>query len=65
MQSITPYQCKSWTVEKNERKNIDAFEMWYYKRILKIKWTNKVNNSEVLDKIRYWQRERVRKSNII
>lgn len=37
-----------------EMKNIDAFKMWWYKKIFKVKWTDKVSNSEVRQDM-YWQ----------
>lgn len=49
--SVTLHGCESLAIEENERKNIEVFEMWCYRKILKIKWTDKMNNNEVLDGI--------------
>ena len=37
--------CESWTIRKWERRRIDAFELWYWKRLLKIPWTARSNQS--------------------
>ena len=42
------YGCESWTITEEIRKRIEAFEMWCYRRMLKIKWTDRVTNEEVL-----------------
>jgi hypothetical protein len=39
-----------WTLEKNEERFINAFEIWYWRRMLKIKWTDGVNNNEVFQR---------------
>ena len=36
---VVMYGCKSWTVKKAERQRIDAFELWYWRRLLRIPWT--------------------------
>ena len=39
------YGCESWTVKKAERQRIDAFELWCYRRLLKVPWTARSNQS--------------------
>ena len=40
--------CESWTVKNAEHKKIDAFEMWYWKRLLKVPWTAKRSNQSTV-----------------
>ena len=49
--SIALYGCETWTVGKQEKKRIDSFEMWCYRRMLKVKWTDHVRNEVVLERI--------------
>ena len=49
--SIATYGCESWTMTKNDRKKIDAFEMWCYRRLLGVSWKDKKTNIWVLNKI--------------
>uniref|UniRef100_A0A8D8PW97 Craniofacial development protein 2 n=2 Tax=Cacopsylla melanoneura TaxID=428564 RepID=A0A8D8PW97_9HEMI len=49
--SILTYGCESWTFKNDISKKITAFENWCYRRILKIKWQDKITNSEVLRRI--------------
>ena len=46
--SVFMYGCESWTITEEIRRRIEAFEMWCYRRMLKIKWTDRVTNEEVL-----------------
>ena len=41
---VVMYGCESWTVKKAERRRIDAFELWYWKRLLRVPWTAKRSN---------------------
>ena len=45
------YACESWTLDAECRKRLEAFEMWIYRRLLKIPWTAKVSNVKVLEKM--------------
>ena len=36
---VVMYGCESWTVKKAERQRIDAFELWYWRRLLRVPWT--------------------------
>ena len=38
------YGCESWTVKKAERRRIDAFELWYWRRLLRVPWTARRSN---------------------
>lgn len=49
--STALYGCETWTVGKPEMKKLEAFEMWCYRRMLKIRWTDMVRNEEVLTRI--------------
>ena len=48
---VVSYGCESWTVKKAEHQNIDAFELWYWRRLLQIPWTTKRSNQSVLKDI--------------
>ena len=45
------YGCESWTVKKAECQRIDAFELWYWRRLLKVTWTAKKSNQSLLREI--------------
>ena len=42
---VVMYGCESWTVKKAECRRIDAFELWYWKRLLRVPWTARSNQS--------------------
>ena len=42
--------CKSWTIKKAERRRIDAFELWCWKRLLRVPWTARRSNQSILKK---------------
>ena len=44
--------CESWTIKKAERRRIDAFELWCWRRLLRIPWTARRSNQSILKKIR-------------
>ena len=46
------YGCESWTVKKAERQKIDAFELWCWRRLLKVPWTARRSNQSILKKTR-------------
>ena len=48
---IVMYGCESWTIKKAERRRIDAFELWCWRRLLKVPWTAKRSNQSVLKEI--------------
>ena len=45
------YGAETWTITKSLLSRLDAFEMWVYRRVLKISWTEKITNEEVLRRI--------------
>ena len=45
------YECESWTVKKAERQRIDAFELWYWRRLLRVPWTARRSNQSILKEI--------------
>ena len=48
---VVTYGCESWTVKKAERQRIDAFELWYWRRLLRIPWTARRSNRSILKEI--------------
>ena len=46
------YGCESWNIEKAERRRIDAFELWCWKRLLIVPWTARLSNQSILREIR-------------
>ena len=49
--SVVMYVCESGTVKKAERRRIDAFEMWCWRRLLRVPWTAKRSNQPILKEI--------------
>ena len=45
------YGCESWTVKKAECQNIDAFELWCWRRLLRVPWTARRSNQSILKEI--------------
>ena len=45
------YGCESWTVKKAERRKIDAFELWCWRRLLRVPWTARRSNKSILKEI--------------
>ena len=45
---VVMYGCESWTVKKAERQRIDAFELWCWKRLLRVPWTARRSNQSIL-----------------
>ncbi|RWS06003.1 endonuclease-reverse transcriptase-like protein [Dinothrombium tinctorium] len=48
---ITMYGCESWILKKADRRKVDSFELWCWRRLLRIPWTARVTNREVLERI--------------
>ena len=48
---VVMYGCESWTVKKAERQRIDAFELWCWRRLLRVPWTARRSNQSILKKI--------------
>ena len=49
--SVVMYGCESWTIKKAEHRRIDAFELWCWRRLLRIPWTTKRSNQSILKEI--------------
>ena len=49
---VVMYGCESWTVKKAECRRIDAFELWYWRRLLRVPWTARRSNQSILKEIR-------------
>jgi len=45
------YRCERWTIKKNEGQRIDAFELWCWRRLLRVPWTARRPNQSILKKI--------------
>ena len=48
---VVMYGCESWTVKKAESRRIDAFELWCWRRLLRVPWTARRSNQSILKKI--------------
>ena len=49
--SSSRYGCESWTIKKAERRRIDAFELWCWRRLLRVPWTTRRSNQSILKEI--------------
>ena len=45
------YRCESWTIKKAEHQTIDAFELWCWRRLLRVPWTARRSNQSILKEI--------------
>ena len=48
---VVMYECESWTIEKAECQTNDAFEIWYWRRLLRVSWTVRRSNQSILKEI--------------
>ena len=48
---VVMYGCESWTMKKAECRRIDAFELWCWKRLLRVPWTARTSNQSILKEI--------------
>ena len=48
---VVMYGCESWTVKEAERQRIDAFELWCWRRLLRVPWTARRSNQSILKEI--------------
>ena len=48
---VVMYGCESWTITKAECQKIDAFELWCWRRLLRVSWTARKSNQSVLKEI--------------
>ena len=51
MLSVVMYGCESWTVKKAESRRIDAFELWCWRRLLRVPWTARRSNQSILKEL--------------
>ena len=49
--SSSLYGCESWTIKKAKRQRIDAFELWYWRRLLRVPWIARRSNQSILREI--------------
>ena len=45
---VVMYGCESWTIKKAEHQRIDAFKLWYWRRLLRVPWTSRRSNQSIL-----------------
>ena len=50
---VVMYGCESWTMKKAECQTIDAFELWYFRRLLRVAWTARRSNQSILKEINH------------
>ena len=48
---VVMYGCENWTIEKAEHQRIDAFELWCWRRLLRVPWTARRSNQSILKEI--------------
>ena len=48
---VVTYGCESWTIKKAEHRRIDAFELWCWRRLLRVSWTARRSNQSILKEI--------------
>ena len=48
---VVMYECESWTIKKAECRKIDAFELWCWRRLLRVPWTARRSNQSILKEI--------------
>ena len=48
---VVMYGCESWTIKKAEHQRIDAFELWYWRRLLRVPWTARRSNQSIVKEI--------------
>ena len=48
---VVMFGCENWTMKKAEHKIIDAFELWWWRRLLRVPWTARISNQSILRKV--------------
>ena len=48
---VVRYRCESWTIKKAERQRIDAFELWFWRRLLRVPWTARRSSQSILKEV--------------
>ena len=51
---LVMYGCESWTIKKTESQRIDGFELWCWRRLFRVPWTERRSNQSILKKIQSW-----------
>ena len=51
---VVMYGCESWTVKKAEHREMDAFELWCWRRLLRVPWTARRSHQPIIKEIRPW-----------
>ena len=51
MFTVVMYECESWTIKKSEHKRTDAFDLWCWRRLLRVPWTARRSNQSILKEI--------------
>ena len=51
---VVMYGCESWTVKKAERRRTDAFELWCWRKLLRVPWTARRSNQSILKEMKPW-----------
>ena len=51
---VVMYGCESWTIKRAERRRIDAFELWCWRRLLRVPWTARRSNQSILKEDQPW-----------
>ena len=51
---VVMYRCESWTIKKAECRRIDAFEVWCWRRLLRVPWSPRRSNQSILKEISPW-----------
>ena len=49
---IVMYECESWTIKKAKHQRIDAFELWHWRRLLRLSWTARRSNQSILKELK-------------
>ena len=48
---VVMYECETWTIKKADHQRIDTFELWYWRRLLRVPWTARRSNQSILNEI--------------
>ena len=48
---VVVYECENWTIKKAEHQRTDAFELWWWRRLLRVPWTARRSNLSILEEI--------------
>ena len=48
---VVMYRCESWTIKRTEHRKIDAFQLWCWRRLLRVPWTARRSNQSILKEV--------------